>query len=67
MVSRDDCLHHPCEASTAALFSGVEEARLVREHDRLHAVTEVELQQDVRDVGLHSGVADVELPRNLRV
>ncbi len=40
---------------------GCEEARLVGEHDRLDAVTEVELLEDVRDVGLDCRVAGVEL------
>src|SRR5207247_261824 len=39
----------------------LEEPRLVREHDCLDAVTEVELLEDVRDVCLDSGVADVEV------
>jgi hypothetical protein len=45
----------------------LEEPSLVREHDCLDAVTEVELHQDVRDVGFHGGVTDVELAGNLRV
>jgi hypothetical protein len=47
--------------------AGVEEPHLVREHDRLHAVSEVELHQDVRDMRLHRGVADEELVPNLGV
>src|SRR5215211_4103537 len=47
--------------------AGVEEAGLVREHDRLDPVSEVELHQDMGDVGLHGGVADEELPPDLGV
>jgi len=39
----------------------LEEPGLVREHDRLHAVAEVQLLEDVRDVRLDRGVADIEL------
>jgi hypothetical protein len=42
-------------------------ARLMGEHDRLYAVAEVELLEDVRDVGLDGGLADVELVPDLRV
>src|SRR4249920_1070409 len=49
------------------MSAGVEEPRLVREHDRLDAVTKIELHQDVGDVGFHGGVTDVELAGNLRV
>ena len=45
----------------------LEQSRLVREHNRLHAVSKVELHRDVCDVGLHGGVADVELARDLCV
>src|SRR5829696_9734409 len=45
----------------------VEEAGLVREYHRLDPVSEIELHQDVRDVGLHGGVADVELARDLGI
>ena len=44
-----------------------EDARLVREHDRLDAVAELELLEDVRDVRLHGGLADEELPADLGV
>src|SRR5688572_1334752 len=44
-----------------------EHLRLVGEHDCLDAVAEVELLEDVRDVCLHGGVADVELLADLRV
>ena len=40
---------------------------LVGEHDRLDAVAEVELLEDVRDVRLDGRVADVELLRDLGV
>jgi hypothetical protein len=46
---------------------GCKEARLVGEHDRLYAVSEVELLEDVRDVRLDRRVADVELLADLRV
>jgi hypothetical protein len=45
----------------------LEEPRLVREHDRLRAVTEVEFLKDVRDVRLDGGLADGELVSDLRV
>ena len=45
----------------------VKEPRLVREHDCLDAVTEVELLEDVRDVCLDGRVADVELSADLNV
>src|SRR5437016_10305192 len=45
----------------------VEESRLVREHDCLDAVAEVELLEDVGDVCLDGGVADVELSSDLGV
>src|SRR5918996_124942 len=48
------------------LISG-EEARLVGEHDRLDAVAEIELLEDVRDVCFDGRVADVELLADLRV
>ena len=43
----------------------LEEPRLVRKHDCLHAVAEVELVEDVRDVCLDGGLADVELEPDL--
>src|SRR5205823_4671202 len=46
---------------------GVEKSRLVREHDCLDAVTEVEFLEDVRDVCLDGRVADVELLSDLDV
>ena len=45
----------------------VEEARLVRQHHRLNAVAEVELLQDVGDVGLHRRLADVEVAADLGI
>src|SRR5438552_6446649 len=45
----------------------VEESRLVREHDCLDAVAEVVLLEDVGDVCLDGGVADVELSSDLGV
>ena len=45
----------------------LEKTGLVCEHDRLHAVTQVELLEDVRDVGLHRRLADVELAADLGV
>jgi hypothetical protein len=39
----------------------LEEPCLVREHDCLNAVTEIELLKDVRDVRLDGGLADEEL------
>src|SRR4051794_2574401 len=47
--------------------STVEESGLVREHDCLDAVAEVELLEDVRDVCLDGRVADVELLADLDV
>ena len=45
----------------------LEEARLVGEHDRLDAVAEVELLEDVGDVRLDGRVADEELLGDLGV
>src|SRR3954471_6858127 len=45
----------------------VEESGLVREHDRLDTVAEVQLLEDVRDVCLDRRVAYVELSANLNV
>src|SRR6266511_2664959 len=45
----------------------LEETGLVCEYDCLHAVAEVELLEDVRDVCLDRGVADVELVCDLCV
>ena len=42
----------------------LEEPGLVREHDSLDGVTEVELLEDVGEVRLDGGVADVELLRD---
>src|SRR5207248_8528813 len=47
--------------------AAVEESGLVREHDCLDAVAEVELLEYVRDVCLDGGVADVELSADLNV
>src|SRR5438270_12318043 len=52
-------------ASARRPHVSVEESRLVREHDCLDAVAEVELLEDVRDVCLDGGVADVELSADL--
>src|SRR5215475_9836813 len=46
---------------------GVEEPCFVCEHDRLDAVAQIELLEDVRDVRLHGRVADVELLADLGV
>ena len=45
----------------------VEEPGLVGEHHGLHTVAEAELLEDVGDVRLHRGLADVELGADLRV
>src|SRR5215203_6263282 len=45
----------------------VEEPTLVGEHDRLGAVTDLELLQDPRDVGFDRGVADEEFVPDLGV
>src|SRR5439155_24817599 len=45
----------------------LDEARLVREDDRLHAVAQLELHQQVRHMRLHRRLADEELLRDLRV
>ena len=45
----------------------LEDPGLVREHDRLDAVAEVELLEDVRDVRLDGVLADVELLTDLCV
>ena len=45
----------------------LEDPRLVREHDRLYAIAQVELLKDVRDVRLDGGLADVELVPDLCV
>ena len=39
----------------------------MREHHGLHPVAEAELLEDVGDVRLHGGLADVELGADLRV
>src|SRR6266542_4841158 len=44
-----------------------DESGFVGEDDSLHAVTQVELGEDARDVALHSRLADVELIRDLHV
>src|SRR5438445_10397655 len=54
-------------ASARRPHVSVEESRLVREDDCLDAVAEVELLEDVSDVCLHRGVADVELSADLGV
>jgi hypothetical protein len=54
-------------ASARRPHVSVEESRLVREHDCLDAVAEVELLEDVGDVCLDGGVADVELFADLGV
>src|SRR5919106_556906 len=51
----------------AALPVFREECVLVRQHDCLDAVAEVEFLEDVRDVGLDRGVTDVELLGDLAV
>ena len=45
----------------------LEQARLVGEHDSLHAVAEAELLEDVRDVCLDGRLADVQLSADLPV
>ena len=45
----------------------LDEARLVREHDCLHAVADPELLKNVRDVSLDGGLADVELVSDLSI
>src|SRR5581483_11020405 len=57
----------PGSAAAGAGRLRLEQPRLVREHDRLHAVAEVELLEDVRDVRLHRRVADEEPPADLGV
>src|SRR5436309_3277099 len=54
-------------ASARRPHVSVEESRLVREHDNLDAVAEVELLEDVGDVCLDGSVADVELSADLGV
>jgi hypothetical protein len=43
------------------------EPGLVGQHDRLDAIAETELLEDVGDVGLDGGLADVQLFADLRV
>src|SRR5687768_7430365 len=57
----------PVVAWRVAPHVGVKEVRLVSQHDRLDAVTEAQLLEDVRDVRLDRRVADVELLADLRV
>jgi hypothetical protein len=54
-------------ATTCLLHVSREKARLVREHDCLDTVAEVELLEDVRDVRLDGRVADVQFLADLRV
>jgi hypothetical protein len=53
--------------SLLGVASVVEKPGLVREDDCLDAVAEVELLEDMGDVGLDGGVADVELSSDLGV
>src|ERR687897_930718 len=46
---------------------GEDETRLVREDDRLDAVAELELHENVRNVCLHSRLADEQFLRDLSV
>ena len=64
-VDRRARLGRPARLPRAAL--GVEQPRLVREHDRLDAVAQVELLQHVGDVGLDRRVADEQLLADLGV
>src|SRR5579862_5360539 len=53
--------------AASARRAGRDQAALVGEHDRLHAVAQAELHQHVGDVGLDGRVADDEGLRDLRV
>jgi hypothetical protein len=48
-------------------WSGLEEAALVGHHDRLGAVSDVQLLKKPRDMRFHGGVADEQLAADLRV
>jgi hypothetical protein len=48
-------------------FTGAYQPGLVREHDRLNAIPEAKLREDVRDVGADSRLADEESRRDLGV
>src|SRR6266508_3912363 len=48
-------------------LAGANDAGLVGEDDRLHAVAQVELAEDVRDVRLDGVLGDDELPRDLGI
>src|SRR4051812_15568748 len=57
----------PTPLTTHLASAGRDEARFVRVDDRLHAVAEVELHQDVGDVRPDGGGADHERLGDLRV
>ncbi len=53
--------------SAGAVLSGLDQAGLVRQHDRLHAVAKLELRQHMGDVRFDRRFADEELLRDFRV
>ena len=65
---RDGAWQRRRAASTTGRGSpaGADDAVLVRPHDGLDAVAQLQLLQHVRHVGLHRGVADEELRRRSR-
>src|SRR5262245_15338405 len=57
----------PAAPSSLRCCARLDEAGLVGEHDRLHAVAQIELHQHVRDVRLHGRLADEQAGGDLRV
>src|SRR5262249_29091823 len=66
-LNRSEGRLRPPLARLGRLRLGVEEPAPVRKHDRLDALAQVELLEDVRDVRLDRRVADVELLPDLDV
>src|SRR5947208_6486868 len=58
---------YPESSLSLDLSAGLSHARVVRIDHSLDAVSEIELEQEVRDVCLHGALADDELPGDLRV
>ena len=61
-----DCRKGTTRRSRGRRVGVLEEPAPVGEHDRLHAVAQIELLEDVRDVRLHGRLADEELARRSR-
>src|SRR5262245_15952227 len=59
--------YYGASSPTGLGLAGLDDPGLVGEDDCLHAVTQLELGQDVRDVGLHGRLAEEELAGDLGV